>query len=139
MEKDIMIGGVSCHFKTSAAVPRMYRIKFRRDIFTDLQSIDKEIKKQEKRITEMEEIAKESGQEFDRSQFDSELPVDTLTVFENIAYIMHKHGDKSQPADIDEWIEQFETFDIYLIFPEILAMWTAENEQTSVAKKKSEQ
>jgi len=31
---------------------------------------------------------------------------------------MHKHGDLNQPDDINEWLDQFETFDIYEILPE---------------------
>lgn len=124
MKKTIAIGGKEYQFKTSAAVPRMYRLKFRRDIFVDLDAIDKQIKAQEKLGGE------DTG---------SYLPVDTLTTFENIAYIMHKHGDPSQPDNIDAWIEQFETFDIYQIFPEILSMWVDENKQLSVSKKEAGQ
>ena len=58
-------------------------------------------------------------------------------MFENIAFLMHKHGDSSQPSDIDEWLEQFETFDIYEIMPQILEMWKLENKQMSKQKKKN--
>ena len=64
------------------------------------------------------------------------IPAASLETFENIAYIMHKHGDASQPDDINEWLEQFETFDIYKVLPEILTLWNLENVTTSVAKKK---
>jgi len=49
---------------------------------------------------------------------------------------MHKHGDPDQPDDINEWLDQFETFDIYEILPEIMEMWKSENKQMSVPKKK---
>ena len=32
MEKVLKIGGVDCHLKTSAAVPRLYRLKFNQDL-----------------------------------------------------------------------------------------------------------
>ena len=68
----------------------------------------------------------------------SNLPIDSLEMFENIAFLMHKHGDPSQPADIEEWLEQFAMLDIYKILPEIVEMWNVENKQTSTGKKKPE-
>lgn len=138
MRKTLTIGGVECNFKTSAAVPRMYRLKFHRDIFNDLNSIDRQINQQKKRMEEEKQIALDKGLEFDASEYESTLPVQTLTTFENIAFIMHKHGDPSQPADIDDWLEQFETFDIYNVFPEIISMWNDENQQLSEPKKETE-
>lgn len=138
MRKTLTIGGVECNFKTSAAVPRMYRMKFHRDIFNDLNSIDRQINQQKKRMEEEKQIALDKGLEFDASEYESTLPVQTLTTFENIAFIMHKHGDPSQPSDIDDWLEQFETFDIYNVFPEIISMWNDENQQLSEPKKETE-
>lgn len=122
MRKTIVISGMECHFKSSAAVPRIYRIKFGRDIFVDMQRIKKQMDVQKKMKEENPEHA-------------SELPIDSLEFFENIAFIMHKHGDPGQPSDINEWIEQFETFDIYEVFPKILEMWKIENKQMSELKK----
>lgn len=139
MRKTIVIGGVECNFKTSAAVPRMYRLKFKRDIFNDLNSIDRQVKAQKKKMEEEKQIALEKGLEFDASEYESTLPVQTLTIFENIAFIMHKHGDPSQPQEIDDWLDQFETFDIYEIFPEIIEMWNDENKQMSEPKKEKEE
>lgn len=130
MRKTIMIGGVECNFKSSAAVPRMYRMKFGRDIFVDLQHLKNQIDIQERLAKER----KESGEASD-ADFESSLPIESLEMFENIAFIMHKHGDKTQPSDIDEWLEQFETFDIYEVLPEILELWNLENLQTSSEKK----
>lgn len=137
MKKTIEINGIECNFKSSAAVPRIYRLKFGRDIFIDLTKIEQQVKQQEKRKKELQEQAEREGLEFDESQFESELPIESLEMFENIAYIMHKHGDKDQPDDIDSWLEQFETFDIYQILPEILELWNKENMQMSHAKKKN--
>ena len=119
MTKEIMIDGKNCIFKTSAAIPRMYRMKFKRDLFNDFGEIDNQIKKQ----TDVN---------------NSTLPIHTLTTFENIAYLMHKHGDPSQPNTVEEWLDQFDTLDIYNVFPEILELWADGNEQKSVAKKKTE-
>lgn len=138
MKKILTIGGVECTFKTSAAVPRMYRLKFQRDLFNDINSIDRQIKQQKKAMEEEKAKALKTGSEFDEEEYESTLPVQTLTTFENIAFVMHKHGDPEQPADIDEWLEQFETFDIYNVFPEIIDMWSAENKQLSESKKDPE-
>ena len=124
MRKMITISGIECEFKSSAAIPRMYRLKFGRDIFVDMEKLQKQVKKQEK--------LKEEGIEESSS-----LPIDSLEMFENIAFLMHKHGDPSQPSDIDEWLEQFDVFSIYEVLPEILEMWNLENKQTSTPKKKN--
>lgn len=136
MRKTIIIDGKECKFKSSAAIPRMYRLKFDRDIFVDMDNIAKQMKVQERLKEDLKKAAEEKGEEFDESQFESNLPIHSLEMFENIAYLMHKHGDPSQPDDILEWIDQFEMFDIYKIFPEIMKMWNLENKQMSKAKKK---
>ncbi len=128
MQKTIEIDGRKCEFKTSAAIPRMYRIKFGRDIFTDMSKMKKELEIQEKIRTEQEKKGE---------IFESTLPVSVLEAFENIAFLMHRHGDSSQPTDIEKWLEQFETFDIYKILPEIIEMWGIENKQTSIPKKEN--
>ena len=125
MRKTITINGIECQFKSSAAIPRMYRLKFGRDIFVDLNHLKKQVEISKK-------IKEEAGDD------SSELPIDSLEMFENIAFLMHKHGDKEQPSDIDEWLEQFETFDIYEILPEILKLWNLENKQMSEIKKMKE-
>ncbi len=123
MRKTITINGIECEFKSSAAIPRMYRLKFGRDIFVDLSNLKKQVEISQK-------LKEESGE--------SNLPINSLEMFENIAFLMHKHGDKNQPSEIDEWLEQFETFDIYEILPDVLELWNMENKQMSVPKKEKE-
>lgn len=125
MRKTLTISGIECNFKSSAAIPRMYRLKFGRDVFVDLQKLKKQVEISEK-------LKKETGED------SSSLPIDSLEIFENIAFLMHKHGDPTQPSEIDEWLEQFETFSIYKVLPEILEMWGLENKQMSVSKKETE-
>ena len=52
-----------------------------------------------------------------------EFAIDDLEIFENVAYIMAYHADHTIPADIDEWLDQFDMFSIYEVLPEILALW----------------
>ena len=137
MRRTITISGIQCEMKSSAAIPRMYRLKFKRDIFVDMQKIAKQIEVQNKLKEELRKQAEENGEEFDESEFESGLPVESLEIFENIAFLMHKHGDPSQPKEIDEWLDQFDMFDIYKVFPEILKMWNIENKQMSTPKKRT--
>ena len=116
MEKTIIIDGRPVAFRATAAVPRLYRIKFRRDIMKDMAALDKSIKH-----------AKDTGED---------LAVEDLELFENVAYIMAKHADQTIPDTIDEWLECFETFSIYKVFPEILELWN-QNEQTLDTSKKN--
>lgn len=136
MEKIINIDGKECRFKSSAAIPRMYRIKFGRDIFVDMANLKKQIDIQEKIKKETKKECERTGKPFNEDEFSSSLPIESLEVFENISYLFHKHGDPSQPDNIDDWLEQFETFDIYEILPETLELWNFDNKQLSKAKKK---
>lgn len=115
MEKVLIIDGKECRFKTSASIPRLYRMKFKRDIFSDFTKLEQETKK-----------AKNTGED---------LSFKVLEIFENIAYLMHKHGDKNQSNNIDEWLEQFSTFSIYEVLPEIMSLWEEETERFSCEKK----
>lgn len=112
----ISIGGKDVKFRSSAAIPRLYRLKFGRDILMDMEALQKDFVNQEG--TSM-----------------SSLGIESLEIFENVAYIMARHADPDVPAGIDEWLEQFETFDIYQILPEIFGMWAA-NMQTDIQPKK---
>ena len=135
MRKTIIIDGKECEFKSSAAIPRMYRLKFGRDIFVDMQRIKNDMDAQNRLKEDLKKKAEKNGEEFDESQFESYLPVKSLEIFENIAFLMHKHGDPSQPSEIEAWLDQFETFDIYEVLPEILELWNKENKQMSKPKK----
>ena len=56
---------------------------------------------------------------------------------ENIAYIMAKHADKDNvPASPEEWLDSFNTFSIYEIFPKIIKLWDLNMEGMSTSKKK---
>lgn len=117
LEKTVKIGETDVKFRSSASVPRLYRIKFGRDIFKDLSKLEKSYK----------EKAGEEG---------SSMEIEDLEIFENVAYIMAFLADPSIPKTIDEWLEQFEMFSIYEILPEILELWGT-NLITDVQSKKN--
>ena len=106
--KMVEIDGKTIEFKASAAVPRIYRLKFHRDLFIDLQKLAKSVDTK--------------GKKSDKPK--SEIPIEDLEMFENIAYIMAQHANpKEVPSDIMEWLEEFDTFSIYQILPAILELW----------------
>lgn len=103
--------------KATANIPRMYRIWFRRDIIQDMQELKKAAEKAEK-----------NGEEYS---------IENLSIFENVAYCMARLADlENTPHTIDDWLDQFSTFSIYEVLPQILELWEINLETTSKAKKK---
>ena len=88
LEKTITIGDKQVKFRSSATIPRLYRAKFKRDIFKDLSRLESSYK----------------GNSDDGSSFE----IEDLEIFENVAYIMAYHADHSIPATIEEWLDAAE-------------------------------
>ena len=115
-EKTVLVSGKEVRFRSSAAIPRLYRIKFKRDIFKDLSKLEASYK--------------------GKADDGEELQIEDLEIFENVAYIMAFHADPSIPKTIDEWLDQFEMFSIYQVLPQILELW-GENMATEISSKKN--
>jgi len=49
---------------------------------------------------------------------------------------MAKHADSSQPDTPEEWLDQFNTFSIYEVLPDLLELWNL-NMETAVESKKN--
>lgn len=121
-EKIVDVGGTKVKMRASALIPRLYRFKFGRDMMHDMHLLQKSAKDYV-----------ESTANGDHAEF----PLDDLTIFENVAYIMAKHADASVPSDIEEWLEGFNgVLDIYTALPEIFELWNANQATTSVPVKK---
>ena len=117
MTKKIQIDGKDVVFKASAAIPRIYRLKFHRDIYKDLRDLEKAVDSS--------------------SAEESNLDLFSLEMFENIAYIMAKHADLTAvPDSPEEWLDEFSTFSIYQVLPEIIELWGL-NIQSEVESKKN--
>ena len=117
LTKTIDIDGQQVTFRASAAIPRIYRNRFHRDIYKDLHDLQKGID--------------------DSDPENSTLDSFSLELFEDISYIMAKHADPARVPDTpDEWLEQFGTFSIYKVLPEIIELWGL-NVQTQVESKKN--
>ena len=107
-EKTVLISGKEVRFRSSAAIPQLYRIKLKRDIFKDLTKLEKSYK--------------------GKTDEGEEMQIEDLEIFENVAYIMAYHADHSIPGTIDDWLDEFEMFSIYQVLPEILELWGANTE-----------
>ena len=116
LEKTIAIGDKQVKFRSSATIPRLYRAKFKRDIFKDLSRLESSYK--------------------DNSDDGLSFEIEDLEIFENVAYIMAYHADHSIPSTIEEWLDEFEMFSIYEVLPEILELWGM-NLQTEIESKKN--
>ena len=114
--RNVEIDGKQVPFKASAAIPRIYRIKFNRDIYKDLRSLEKAV----------------GGGDENNSNLD----LFSLEMFENIAYVMAKHADPNIPDTPEEWLDEFNTFSIYQVLPSIIELWGL-NVQTDVESKKN--
>lgn len=65
----------------------------------------------------------------------SSMDIESLEIFENIAYIMARHADLSIKDDIDEWLENFNTFSIYQVLPQLIELWGLNLKTDSKSKK----
>lgn len=116
IKKNIIVDGIEVPFKASATVPRLYRAKFRKDIFKDFAAL------------------KDSVEESDAES--SGLGIESLEVFENIAWTMAKHADpEGVPDNPDDWLERFNTFSIYEILPQLFELWGLNVESMAESKK----
>lgn len=119
MERTIEIGGKEVRFRASGATPRHYRNIFGGDMLVDMS-----------RLADTMDGAKDGG---------SSLSVESLEVFENIAFIMAWHAAKAHgeefPDTPEEWLDEIEVMSIYNVLPELISLWGA-NQKTIVKSKK---
>ena len=119
MTRNIKIDEKEVAFKASAAIPRIYRLKFGRDIYRDLAALEKNVGENE--------------------EGKSNLDLLSLEMFENIAYVMAKHADPTIPNTPEEWLDEFNTFSIYQILPQLIELWGLNVQTDAEAKKKFDQ
>lgn len=105
-EKLITISGIEVPLKVSAYTPVLYSNLFNENIFAEMQNI----------IT----VAGQTGT----------VPFEKVTVLYKLAYCMAKHADSSIPA-FEEWLDQFDVYDIPAIAGELIGLWSADNQSQS--------
>lgn len=114
MKKIITIDGKQIPFESTAGTPRRYRNRFGRDFLVDFRKLEGELNSRD------------------------DLTSEALTIFENVAFTMAKQADPGIPDDPDDWLDEFETFSIYLVLPEIITLWKLSELPTAEQKKKQE-
>lgn len=114
MEKVLKIGDKDVGFKATASTTKRYRQKFNRDLFKDIQALVPKVNEEN-------------------------LGVKDLECFMNIAYIMAWQYDRTIPEDPDDWLDEFEMFDIYFILPQIIELWGLNMVELEEPKKKAEE
>ena len=117
LTKTVNIDGRDVTFRADAAIPRIYRNRFHRDIYKDLRDLQKSIDEENPEVSTLDSFS--------------------LELFEDISYVMEKHADpQGVPDTPDEWLEQFGTYSISQVLPEIIELWGL-NVQTQVESKKT--
>lgn len=114
MEKIIKVNEKEVRLKSTAGTFTRYRNYFKRDLMKDFIRLQESLKSK-----------KENGTNFD---------VLDLEMFERIAWCMAKTADNNIP-DIEHWLDEFETFDIMYILPQIMTLLTDNMAQISNVKK----
>lgn len=110
METIINVNGKDHKFKITAATTYIYRQEFGKDLLREFQKISKTKK--------------------------GELPDSAVDMMGEVAYIAAKQADKTVPADITEWMDQFDLLDFYqVVLPEVFRLWQKTNTTTVRPKK----
>ena len=138
MTRTVMIDGREVPLRASASIPRLYRIKFRRDIMQDMVTIQNAVEKASREAREADDRQEEAGEGTGGQPLEtaSSIPLECLEMFENVAYLMAKHADPAVPGTVEEWLDGFDTFSIYAVFPVISEMWDENVKTMSVPAKK---
>lgn len=104
--KTIQITGMDVPLKTSAYTPILYSNLFNQNIFADMQDIIM--------------TAGEKGT----------IPFSKVIVLYQLAYCMAKHADPKIPP-IEEWLDQFDVYDIPEHAADLIELWAADNQNQS--------
>ena len=116
--REIQVGRTTVPMRASALIPRLYRVKFGRDMIRDMTRLQKNM---------------------NEAKDDPEVNLDAadLTIFENIAWMMARHADPSVPSEPDEWLDSLDgVLSIYEALPQIIALWSDNIKTTSSLRKK---
>ncbi len=123
MDKTIMIDGREVKFRATARTPRLYRMLTNRDMIKDMNFLAKGFSD-----------AKDKKNE---DSIMSKLSTEHLIIFEDSAFVMAKQADPDMAEKTaDEWLDTFNMFDIYEIFPQLMDLWNLNTATTAESKKK---
>ena len=111
MDKIIQIDGKDVGMRATARTPRLYRNWFGRDLVQDMSIVTAAAAKNEP------------------------LNIESLNVFENLAYTFARQYDETITCTADEWLDGFAVMSIYEVWPHILDLWIGNQATTSSPKK----
>lgn len=115
MEKTLNISGKEIKLKSTAGTMMRYRNNFNRDFLKDLINLQEKLKERAENGTQFQAV--------------------DLDIFEKIAWCMAKTADDSIPQ-IENWLDQFETFDIMQVLPQIMELLVGNMEQVNNTQSK---
>lgn len=111
MKKKVTMSGAEYTIENNALLPRQYRHKFGRDLIVDMQALADSYKK-------------------DPTGINTE-------VLENISWLMLKMGGEQVGENPEEWLAGLDdTFAVYEIIEDVVALWIEGRKTTSRPKKK---
>ena len=105
-EKTVKIGDKEVKLKTSGYTPLLYSDLFGSNIFA-----------------EMQEIIESAGTT-------GTVPFSKIITLYRLSYCMAKQADDSIPP-LEEWMDQFDVYDIPEIAGELIELWALDNRQQS--------
>ena len=111
MRKTIVIDGKEVELKATASTVRRYKSWFNRDLLKDFGKVYRVYKEAEALAAEVGETAK------------VEISGEILEVIQNMTYVMARQADQNVPKNIDDWLDQFDTFDIETIGQDVVRFW----------------
>lgn len=114
MEKIIDMDGKQIKFKSTAGTLMRYRNNFGRDFIKDIVILDKKFKNVKSGMTQFELV--------------------DLDIFEKIAWSMAKTADE-RIKDIEHWLDDFESFSIMKILPQIMELLVGNLRQENEKKR----
>lgn len=115
MDKTIIIDGRQVTFRKTAGTMMRYKKQFGRELNTDLKKIYQIIPKLKEQLENDKEAA-----------VDAFLSIETEWMY-NILFTMAKQANPHL-YDVVEWLDSFETFNVWAVFFELLPMLQAEQE-----------
>lgn len=115
MERTLSISGKEVKLKSTAGTMMRYRNNFNRDFLKDLINLQEKLKERTENGTQFQAV--------------------DLDIFEKIAWCMAKTADDSIPQ-IENWLDQFETFDIMQVLPQIMELLVGNMEQVNNTQSK---
>lgn len=129
MERIAKIGNKNVKLKTSAALPRLYRMIFNRDIFSDMENMQNVF------------IAiTDAGKDGQLPSLEKQNTA--ITTVENLFFTMAKLADPSISDDIVKWLDGFDEPSVLIdadLIVLLLELWNNETITTAEEKKKKEQ